>query len=242
MDVMARQRRAGHAGLIVLMVAATVVFQPAAPAAAAAIGFRSAAKGTGSTLTLRRPAGTVPGDVLVAGIAKHEHVGSGGDLSAPPGWRLVANPTIADDLELAVYVKAVTRSDPGSYTWKTGDSDANGVVAAYSGVDTDDPVAAFNARRESGDSRRISVPSFHVPVAGTTLVMLATIEGPQGNRIAPPAGFTERAERAVHPTIQTADAARPAPGPAGDIVARAEHPASNIGAVLALRPASESYG
>jgi hypothetical protein len=223
-------------GLAGLLVAAVVPQLPATRAEAAAIGFRSASTGTGSNLTVAKPAGAVPGDVLVAGIAKHEQVGSGGDLTAPPGWQLVTDPTITDDLELAVYVKAVGASEPDSYTWKTGDGDANGVVVAYSGVDAATPVAAVNDGADRDATRQISVASFEIPVADSTLVMFATIEGPQDNRIDPPAGFSERAERAVHPTIQTADARRTAPGPTGDIVARAEHPASNIGAVLALRP------
>src|SRR3712207_42886 len=133
--------RTGRVGLAVLMVAAVVPLLPATRAGAATIAFRAASKGTGSSLTVAKPAGAVVGDVLVAGIAKHEQVGSGGDLTAPPGWHLVTDPTITDDLELAVYVKAVSASEPDSYTWKTGDGDANGVVVAYSGVDTAAPVA-----------------------------------------------------------------------------------------------------
>ena len=229
-------RRVGHRSIVGLAVAAMVPLAADGSAAASTIQFRSASTGSGATLTMARPAGVVAGDVLVAGIAKHEQVGDGGDIAAPPGWRLVTNPTITDDLELAVYVKTAGGSEPASYTWTTGDKDANGLTVAYSGVDPTHPVAAFGDGAERDATRQIRVPSFDVP-SNSLVVLFSTVEGPRENPITPPSSFTERAERTVHPTIAVADATLLSSGPSGDTVARADHAASNAAAALALRAA-----
>lgn len=207
------------------------------PARAARIDFRGSSTGTGSPLTIPTPVGVRPGDVLVGSIAKHEAVGSGGDITAPPGWQLLSDPTLTDDLELAVYVKVAGEPEPDHYTWETGDRDANGAILAYAGVDPRSPIAAFNVAAESTEGTRIRVASFEVPVPDSVLVMFATVEGPKENPITPPDGFLRQAERAVHPSLVASDMPFPSRGATGDLEATAKSPASNLGIALALRPA-----
>ncbi|MGH2768321.1 MAG: hypothetical protein ACRDIF_05110, partial [Actinomycetota bacterium] len=56
------------------------------------------------------------------------------------------------------------------------------------------------------------------------------------NHIAPPAGFTERAERAQHPALEVSDMVFASAGATGERVARADWPADNIGTIFALHP------
>lgn len=210
----------------------------ATPAASTSrIDYRGSSAGTGSSLTILKPAGLSVGDLLVAGIAKHEAVGSGSDIAPPVGWQLVSNPTIPDDLQLAVYLKVVGDAEPASYTWRTGDRDANGAILAYSGTDPRSPVAGGNVAADSAKGTAIRVPSFEVPAANSVLVMFATIEGPKQNPIAPPGGFIEQAERTIHPSLSASDMPFPSRRATGQLVATAESPGSNLGVALALRPA-----
>lgn len=226
-------RRVAALSLLVGSVFVSVGVTPAA--AEAGIMFRSATVGTGATLRIATPPGVTAGDLLIAAVAKHEQVGPGGAISAPPGWRLVTAAVVPDDLELATFVRIAGPAEPGGYTWETGDPDANGMILAYSGVDTADPVAGSNTGADP-KNRSIRVPSFEVPVPGSVLVMAATVEGPRRNPMEPPAGFTERVEHAVHPGIAASDQPFPPGGATGERVATADRPATNIGTVLAVRP------
>lgn len=231
-----KMRRSRLRAAIVLAVTSTVPLMVTSPVAASTIQFRSASRGSGATLIMSKPVGVVAGDVLVAGIAKHQQVSGGGYIKSPPSWKLVSDTTLTDDLELAVYVKTAHESEPASYTWRTGDEDANGLTVAYSGADPADPVVALGQGAQRRNTREIRIQSFDVPTNNSMLVMFATIEGPSDNFIHPPARFTPRAERAVHPTIAVSDVALASSGPTGDLVACARHAASNVGVAVALRP------
>jgi hypothetical protein len=186
-----------------------------------------------------RPAGTAPGDVLIAGVAEHEV----GAATAPPGWKLIRLDTTDRDVWLWTYYRVAGAGEPSSYIWKVGDPAANGAILTYRGVDPANPVVASAGNADaSGATAAIPVPSMHVgPVSPTMLVMFATVEGPTPNPITPPAGFTERTERDVHPSTESSDMIFAGTGVTGSRAARAKVGGGSIGhvgSIVALRPAA----
>lgn len=119
-----------------------------ANSASASVGYRSMACGqtTGtSSITLSKPAGTVSGDVLVA----HIGTANGPALTTPSGWTQIPNLAgiINADQRLVSYYKVAGGSEPASYTFTTGLTDATaGGIAAYTGVDTTAPIAGTPAQ------------------------------------------------------------------------------------------------
>src|SRR2546425_2337450 len=113
--------------------------------------FRAAASNTGSPLTISKPAGVVDGDVMIANIAA---VTTTGTVQAPAGWTLIRRTTSdtaidpsgsAGYLEQDIYYR-VAAGEGASYTWTlTASGSMAGGIAAYSGVDTTNPVDAENA-------------------------------------------------------------------------------------------------
>lgn len=189
--------------------------------------------GNVSELPIDRPAGTQAGDVLVLGVAEHEV----GTLTAPPGWDLIRMTQRPGDLWMWTYFKVVGSSEPSSYTLTVGDNDANAAILAYRGVSSTSPIAGNSGGTANG-STSITAPSIDVgSTCDTRLVMFATIEGPTPNTITPPAGFTERAARFVHPSFEGSDGVFAGTGSTGARTATAASAADNIGIMVALRPA-----
>lgn len=119
-----------------------------------AIAFRSAANaGTtaaGTSLTITKPSGVASGDVLVAFIeCGRESVR--GVQSGPAGW---SNPEGYNDevdvlLNLQVWVKVATGSEPASYTWtNTGGGAWAGTIIAKTGVSNGGPIGATDSHFE----------------------------------------------------------------------------------------------
>ncbi|HLF39878.1 MAG TPA: glycosyl hydrolase, partial [Acidimicrobiia bacterium] len=83
------------------------------------IAFRAAASSGSSqarsSVTIARPAGTAPGDVMVASLVINDDDPA---FRAPVGWSLLRQDTIRDVLRQAIYVKTATTVEPGSYTWR----------------------------------------------------------------------------------------------------------------------------
>src|SRR2546423_31250 len=196
-----RSAAAGLAALLVVLGADAVPARAASPGPA----FVNAATGgkvASGSLVLPRPAGTSPGDVLVAGVAEHEV----GAATPPSGWKLIRQDKADHDVWLWLYYRVAGPSEPSRYVWKVGDSAANGAVLVYRQVDTADPVVASAGHAAAGGSPAIVVPSMQLgSTSPTRLVMFTTVEGPTPNPISPPAGFSERTERDVHPSTEASD-------------------------------------
>lgn len=119
-----------------------------ASSARAVVGFRSATCGQNSgttSLTLNKPAGTVAGDLLIA----HIGTANGPAMATPSGWTQI--PGLAGivnaDQRLVSWYKIAGASEPASYTFTTGATDANtGGIAAYTGIDTSAPFAGTPAQ------------------------------------------------------------------------------------------------
>lgn len=133
----------------------------------------------GGHLQAARPAGTEPGDVLLAQV---DVVGRRGRIDAPAGWhrlrrdRSRGKPYITQ----VVYFHVATPGDPWSYRWKVPARAAAVGVLAYRGVLLTDPVQG--ARRFRG---RVTVPS---PARSVLVVLL----GSRGRATRPQTGLRER--------------------------------------------------
>jgi hypothetical protein len=235
---MIRTLAAGLAGVLVLAGAGAVPARAAAPGPAfvnAAIGGKVA----NGSLVLPRPAGTSAGDVLIAGVAEHEV----GAATAPSGWKLIRQDKADHDVWLWLYYRVAGPSEPSRYVWKVGDDAANGAILAYRAVDTADPIVASAGHAAAGGAAAIVVPSMQVGSAGPTrLVMFTTVEGPTPNPITPPAGFSERTERDVHPSTESSDMLFTGSGATGSRTAKPKFGGGqigHIGSMVALRPARQ---
>jgi hypothetical protein len=213
---------------------------PTVPPVTGPIRFVGAAEGpraSGGELTLERPDGTAPGDLMLVVVAEHEV----GEASAPPGWTLVRLDLDEGDIWQWVWYRVATASESSRYVWEVGDPKANGAILAYRGVDPTDPVAAHAGDTEDATESTIRAPSIDVPVAGAMLVMAAMVEGPSPNEVTPPSRFTARTYRGVHPSLGTFDMLAEKPGSTGDIEADVEFGGprvGSIGTIVALRPAT----
>ena len=217
---------------------ATVSLTVSAPGSG--IAFRAAAAGTNTgatSLLISRPVAALAGDVLVAAIT----VRSTPVITPPAGWSLVRSDARATTFSQAVYVHVAGGSEPASYTWTFSTSQtALGTIAAFSGVDTANPIVTHSGLATSS-STAITAPSLTVGVADTRLVGFFGIVGK--TTISPAAGMTERIE-SVSPsgasakmTVELADQPNPASGPTGSRTATGAKAAHNIGQLIALRAA-----
>jgi fibronectin type 3 domain-containing protein len=198
------------------------------------IAFRSSssATGTGSSLAIAKPAGTVNGDVLVAGI---ETLGTA-TLTPPSGWTLVKTDSSGSALRQAVLVH-LAGSEPGPYVFSFSASQGSaGVISGYIGVDGATPVDV-SAGQVNPSSTAITSPS----VTTTVGTLLITVSGLATNAtIAPASGLTEQAEVLLSSgkskaAIELADVLRPTIGGTGAKAATASKSAVNIGQTVALR-------
>lgn len=116
-----------------------------------AIAFRSAANaGTsaaGTSLTITKPTGVASGDVLVA-IVECGRESTRGAQTGPAGW---SNPVGVNDeadnlINLQLWTKVATGSEPANYTWtNTGGGAWAGTITAWTGVSNGGPTGASAA-------------------------------------------------------------------------------------------------
>ena len=151
-----------------------------------------------TTISLRTPAATEAGDVLVARVASRNHASE--DLDAPPGWVAVRHDHSAYSVSSWVYVRVATSREPDS--WAFGVRDRQTLVAslsAYSGVDQALPVDTSSGRVNASSATFSSAPVDPAGAGGQALWFGA--QGADGSNcpgaIEPPAGFTSRATECV---------------------------------------------
>ncbi len=230
--------------LVVALIGAVMGAGPILPwrarAAGVSVGVTSSGSSSSrSSITLARPAGTQPGDVMVASIV----VNDDDVITAPAGWALVRQDRIVDVIRQALYVRAATASEPASFQWALpGSRRAAGGITTYSGVDPVNPVDVHDAQVQATATTAVTAPSVTTTVPDTLLVHFAAVNA-EGT-LTPPAGMAERWEAASPNSSNTRDALAsssdvlhsPA-GPTGARTATASAAGRGIGAVLALRPA-----
>jgi hypothetical protein len=185
---------------LALVLVGAVLVAGSGPATAGAITSRGPARmvayGPESTrsINLNAPTGAQAGDVLVAAIG----FGLGTatrqpTLSPPPGWTLVNRTNKGTVGALAVYWHV---SAPGEqrYTWTTDvPVGASAVVAAFAGVDRQQPIDAAAGRAQSARSASVATPSVTTSRAETVLVSAVYgVDGDsRGSTWSPPSRMTE---------------------------------------------------
>jgi len=193
-----------------------------------------------ATIGLARPSGTAAGDVLVASVATNADASI---LASDPGWTLLRNDLISGGLRQAVYVRAVTSTDPTMYQWTIpeGARRITGGITAYRGVNTVQPVDVYDATM-NGSGTAVSAPSITTTVANAMLVQVVGVNA-EGT-LTPPGGMAEAWEASSPNSSSTRDvlgsssyAVQAVAGPTGAKVATASLPGASIGVLLALRPA-----
>jgi Bacterial Ig domain len=200
------------------------------------VGVSSAANPTATTLTVAAPAGVSAGNVLLAAV----HVRGQPAITPPAGWVLVRQEQNGSNMRAAVYYKVATGSEPGSYTWTFASSQAAaGGITAWSGVSTTTPIDAHGGQ-VNASSNTITAPSITTTTANTMLVGFFGI-GP-ATSLTPPAGMTERwdvasTQGSFKATSGAASALQAAAGPTGTRAATSGATSTNIGQLVALRPA-----
>jgi myo-inositol-hexaphosphate 3-phosphohydrolase len=130
----------------------------------------TAVNGTATgTVRIATPAGTAPGDVLVACLALN-----GGTLAGtgvPAGWSPVASVTGIANPHVFGYYKVAGPSEPTAYQWTLTSSVQNaGGIARYSGVDTARPIDG-TARTATGAATTAgTVPGVTTATANAMLI------------------------------------------------------------------------
>ncbi len=175
---------------------------PGSCVGAATIAFRSASSGRntlGDELVLARPSGVQAGDVLIAGITWHTHDYSGTLIDPPSGWHLIRIDTEFSHVVQGLFWRAAGASEPATYTFSNGTADLTrevvGGIAAYSGVDTTDPIDAHDGLTETSVVFSIDAPSVTSTVTGGRLISVFGQHDP--GLFAPPTGMTDRYATAV---------------------------------------------
>ncbi|HVW35492.1 MAG TPA: metallophosphoesterase [Acidimicrobiia bacterium] len=190
-------------------------------------------------ITLGRPAGTGPGQVLLASIASDQTTPAFG---APAGWTVVQDSTVKGRLRQTVYEKVAGDAEPASYTWTTrGKHHIAGGITAYAGVDTGHPIDAVSRVTVAAAGTALKAPGVTTTRPGDRLVTLDAVNAE--GRIDAPAGMTARWESAA-PTGGTTDALAASAdatvrqaGPTGPRQAKATERGPRIAVLVALRPA-----
>ena len=191
----------------------------------------------GPSISVNAPAGVVPGDVLVATVAK-----SGAEvLTTPAGWTKVDSVLDNSTMYLGLYWRVAASGDPASFawTWAGGTSRyAAGGITAYVDVDNDNPV---DGHAPAGVSNTTSFPA---PTVTTTFAndMIVTAHAVNANNSnwTPPAGMTERLDLVAGTgsfvSIEQNDVLQAVPGATGAKTATSSVSGGGGGITLALKP------
>ncbi len=197
----------------------------------------------GGTLDLPVPPGVSAGDVLIAQVAYNAVAGS--TITPVAGWNVIdVEENLTHPIMQGLYWRVATASEPAQYsfTLTSGKADtASGAIAAYSGVDTGNPIDDF-AGQSNGTSTNLAAPSITTTVAGTTLI--GFFANRSNGVISPPATMTERwdvgSDAAVGDIGETraeaADELLAAAGTTGTRTATTAASDGSVGHLVALTP------
>ena len=135
-----------------------------------------------TSLTLERPSGTVPGDVLIASLAVGLRGATG--LVPPPNWTLVRRDSddgVTNQLSLATYVRVVAPVEPPNYAWGWSgfQTEVAGGILAYRGAATAGAIDSANGQFTANASS-FAAPSVTTSMADELLVGLFASSGTVG--------------------------------------------------------------
>jgi len=191
----------------------------------------------GPSISVNAPAGVVPGDVLVATVAK-----SGAEvLTTPAGWTKVDSVLDNSTMYLGLYWRVAASGDPASFSWTWAGGTSRygaGGITAYMDVDNDNPV---DGHAPAGVSNTTSFPA---PTVTTTfandMIVTAHTVNANNSNWTPPAGMTERLDLVAGSgsfvSIEQNDVLQAAPGATGAKTATSSVSGGGGGITLALKP------
>jgi len=191
----------------------------------------------GPSISINAPTGVVPGDVLVATVAK-----SGAEvLTTPAGWTKVDSVLDNSTMYLGLYWRVAASGDPASFSWTWAGGTSRygaGGISAYMNVDNDNPV---DGHAPAGVSNTTSFPA---PTVTTTFAndMIVTAHAVNANNSnwTPPAGMTERLDLVAGSgsfvSIEQNDVVQAVPGATGAKTATSSVSGGGGGITLALKP------
>lgn len=190
-----------------------------------------------TSLQINRPSGVAAGDLMVAAL---DVLGTPA-ITAPTGWTLVRVDDNGSALRQAVYQRVATSDESKSYTWRfSTKASTAGIVLAYQGAATQDPITDGDSGRANPTSTAISASGVNTTVADTVLVGFFGMTG--NPAIAPPAEMFERAEISQNGgpnkiVLEAADAVFASAGATGERTATGAQAQANIGQLVAIKPA-----
>ncbi|MDW7656180.1 MAG: Calx-beta domain-containing protein [Bacillota bacterium] len=155
---MGKIRSVSKRACIVLVIIALLVFNLTLPTEAAiTIGSNSsttATSGTGLTVTLDKPAGTVAGDVLVACIMATSAIARRAEVTPPADWQLIRHTYATQGwyYEMLTYYKVAGTSEPANYIWTSTEFNLSGGMTRLIGVDVNHVVDVSAEAQGQGDS------------------------------------------------------------------------------------------
>jgi hypothetical protein len=191
--------------------------------------------GSGTTITIDKPTGTVAGDVLVALIRSDSTPG----ITGPTDWVLVEQNAV-NNRNLAMLYKVAGGSEPANYefTYAFSCGTRGGGITRFSGVDNTTPSDATASER-SGTSTTHTYSSITTATNGAMLVGAATSNSSSFSPT-PPSPLVEQWETqrsALSCGIQATA------GATGDLTGTHESLSLNYNCILwALKPASGGGG
>ena len=203
----------------------------------------STASGSLGSVTINVPASIQANDVMLAEIAVRG--GSGTTLTPPAQWALVRRDNNSSTISQALYVHMVTApaSEPASYTWTfTSGTDGAGGMVAYGGVSSAMPVDVAGGQANAS-STSITAASVTVPSGNNADRLVGLFAIPNSSAVTGPSGMTQR--WSLHASsggigVEMSDLALSSSGATGSMSATAGTAGANIGALVALLPASIS--
>lgn len=212
--------------------------------ASAAISFRAVASSntaSGSTsLDISRPTGLSTNDVMIAIVSSRG--GSGTTITPPGGWSLINTRTVSTTLLSSTYYKVATGSEPLTYSFTLSPSrQASGIVVAYSGVDTTNPINT-DAVQNYTSSTTLTSPSITTTVNNAWII--AAFTHGVTTTLSAGSGMTLRAQDASTGLISSGlqDGIQASSGVSGTKNMTAADAAGNIGHTIALKPAATGSG
>ena len=189
---------------------------------------------TTPTITINTPGGVVDGDVMIASVG-YGLAASPVTLSTPSGWTLVRHTQSgATNVFGVATFSRVASSEPASYAWNFNKAlNSAGGISAYWNVDTTTPIDVETGAQSTPAGVTTTQP-------GDMLV--ATSYSTSNTTFTPPAGMTERVDRASGAsnsvTLEQADGIKAVAGATGGKVPT---PSPTSYSLIALRPASGSF-
>jgi signal peptidase I len=182
-------------------IAQAVALRPVQPGLVGTGATGSAVNGSAGTISLARPSGVTADDILVAHVVLHTHTFNPDPIAAPAGWNEVRVDTDANHVTAGVYWRKAGGSEPSSYTFTNVSGDttqqATGVVVAYRGLDTSNPIDDDAGATDVTSSDDIVAPSVTSTRPSGRLLSFVGSYGNGHGPATPPPSMTERYEGTV---------------------------------------------